>query len=190
MGTNYYLVNKKEYEDEKIFKQIINEQVDKIGENGDNQLQELIKEVILKQYGPITDQLKEKKYDEILERFESNLDEAVSKLVTDLRYDVNYTLYITDRTQKHIGKSSMGWLFNFQYQDEWHSYDEFKAYVTNQEKMKDQIIIDEYGEEISAEDLIKKIDDKQSDKRNLDNPDNFRYCDNVDGYRFSNGDFS
>ncbi len=189
MGTNYYLVNKKEYEDEKIFKSIINEQIDKVSE-GDGSLQEFIKDEILKQYGPITEQLKEKKYDEILERFENSLDEAISKLVTDLRYDVNYTLYITDRTQKHIGKSSMGWLFNFQYQDEWHSYDEFKAYITNKEKMKELSIIDEYGEEFTPEAMLEIIDKKQADERNQKNPDNFTYNDNVNGYRFSSGDFS
>lgn len=189
MGTNYYLVNKKEYEDEKKFRKIIDDQIDKV-EGDSNTLFDSIKDSILKVYGPITNELKKEKYDEVLEKFDQGLDEAISKLVSDLRYDINYTFDVSERHSKHIGKSSIGWLFNFQYQDEWKSYNEFKAYITNKEKMKDQTIVDEYGEEITPEGLLDLIDAKQNDERNQKNPDNFTYNDNIDGYRFSKGDFS
>ena len=56
--------------------------------------------------------------------------------------------------------------------------------------MKDKVIINEYMEELTPKEMLKIIDDKQKDERNLSNPDNFHYCRNVDGYRFSSGDFS
>ena len=48
------------------------------------------------------------------------------------------------------------------------------------------VIIDEYDEVISFEDFIKMVEDKQLEE----NPDNFKYNKNVNGYRFADGEFS
>lgn len=84
----------------------------------------------------------------------------------------------------HIGKSSAGWKFVFQDNDKFHSYDEFKQWLENSKN--DYMLRDEYGNEINAEDLLKLIEEKQKES----NTDDFRYDKNVNGYRFSEGEFS
>ncbi len=98
----------------------------------------------------------------------------------------------------HIGKSSAGWLFNFQSHNEkwdnppvvWNTYSQVKAWLYKHTvEDKDFVILDEYDEEISYDDFIQMVDEKQRDEVNQSNPDNFTYTRNVDGYRFSDGDF-
>lgn len=48
------------------------------------------------------------------------------------------------------------------------------------------VIMNEYDEEVSLTDFIELVQRKQLEI----NDDNFRYCDNVEGYRFMRGDFS
>lgn len=97
----------------------------------------------------------------------------------------------------HIGKSSLGWKFHFQEQDidshnppvEWHTYDQviewLKKYTV---ESKEYVIMDEYGRELSLKELVELIELKQEEGKN--EPDNFRYgTKNVNGYRFSKGDF-
>lgn len=101
----------------------------------------------------------------------------------------------------HIGKSSVGWLFLFQYQNErmwdeipcvWNNYDQVKEWLKKYTVGENApyVIINEYDEIISYDDFIDLVDTKQKEERNQKNPDNFEYCDNVDGYRFAKGDFS
>ena len=103
------------------------------------------------------------------------------------------------QTPFHIGKSSCGWLFNFQYQGDtwcdppvvWNSYEELlqwlqKYTVDNPE----YVIIDESDEVISLDDFKDMVEFKQNDERCRNNPDNFHYSDNVNGYRFTRGEFS
>ena len=92
----------------------------------------------------------------------------------------------------HIGKSSFGWLFHFEENEYWSSYPEVKKWLQENTIGPDSeyVIVNEEDEIVSYEDLIAKIDQKQSDPKNLENPDNFTYCNNVDGYRFSKGYFS
>ncbi len=100
----------------------------------------------------------------------------------------------------HIGKSSWGWLFLFQSQNDtwreepvvWNTYNQVKEWLDKYTNGKDKpyVILDEYDREISYEDFIKLVEDKQKDEHCLSNPDNFTYNRNVDGYRFSDGDFS
>lgn len=94
----------------------------------------------------------------------------------------------------HIGKSSKGWLFHFQEQYNpdgdppvvWNNYTQLKEWLQKYVVEKQQyVILDEYDTLISYEELIKLIDEKQNNPENLSNPDNFLYCKNVDGYRFS-----
>ena len=183
MGTNYYIMNRKKFElDQKIDELLRSKNVDSI--------QQKIQDLINKEYEDIIKVLDENKLENIKESFNDKIEEMLDSIASDLRYGLDYPLSIQEREAKHIGKSSWGWLFNFQDQDEWHSYEQFKNYITNKDNMKDKIIINEYNEKLTPKEMLKIIDDKQKDKRNHENPDNFHYCRNVDGYRFSSGDFS
>lgn len=91
----------------------------------------------------------------------------------------------------HIGKSSYGWLFLFHTTPYWHSYEELKEWLqqnVNKENSK-LTIIDEEDNLVTYEELIAKIDTKQADPDSLKNPDNFLYCENINGYRFSSSEF-
>ena len=183
MGTIYYIMNREKFK--------LDRYIDKLLESKDiESIKEKIQNLIETEYKDVINILNENKLDNIKECFEDKINEMLSTIISDLKYGLDYPLSIQEKEAKHIGKSSWGWLFNFQDQDEWHSYSQFKSYITNKENMKDKIIIDEYNEEISPEEMLQIIDDKQKDERNLSNPDNFHYCRNVDGYRFSSGDFS
>jgi len=183
MGTNYYIMNRKKFElDQKIDELLRSKNVDSI--------QQKIQDLINEEYEDIIKVLDENKLETIKESFNDKIEEMLDSIASDLRYGLDYPLSIQEREAKHIGKSSWGWLFNFQDQDEWHSYEQFKNYITNKDNMKDKIIINEYNEKLTPKEMLKIIDDKQKDKRNHENPDNFHYCRNVEGYRFSSGDFS
>ena len=99
----------------------------------------------------------------------------------------------------HIGKSSYGWLFCFQSQNHpydepgvvWNTYNQVKAELKRMTvDSTNYVIIDEYDSIISYDDFIKLVDEIQADPDNQENPDNFSYdTRNVDGYRFTDGDF-
>ena len=98
----------------------------------------------------------------------------------------------------HIGKSSAGWLFDFQTQNDtwreppviWNTFAQVKEWLKKYTvDSKDYVIMDEYDEIISFEDFVAMVEKKQKDKHNLKNKDNFVYARNVDGYRFSDGEF-
>ena len=98
----------------------------------------------------------------------------------------------------HIGKNSYGWLFCFQRHNEpyrdipicWNSYDDIKKWLYKYacDKNSPYAIKNEYDEEISVISFIHMVDKEQVDPFNQHN-DNFVYCDNVNGYRFADGDF-
>ena len=96
----------------------------------------------------------------------------------------------------HIGKSSIGWMFNFQRQNEkwneppivWNTFNQVKDWLKKYTvDSTDYVIIDEYDEIISYDDFIEMVELKQ--ERDKANPDNFSYSDNVDGYRFTDREF-
>ena len=98
----------------------------------------------------------------------------------------------------HIGKSSAGWLFNFQRQDtwmgnlhvKWNSFDDVKAFLKEHTvDSHDYVILDEYDEVVSYDDLIDLVESKQNDPWCRSNKDNFSYADNVGGYRFTGEEF-
>lgn len=183
MGINYYLVNNRDYQINKaIYNNLKLIDHDKMKES-------LIK-IVLNEYKEIFNILDENNLNDVKDTFISSLDETLSEYITNIKYNNEYYLDYQRQNRKHIGKSSYGWLFNFQDQEEWHTYKQFKEYILNKEIMQDKIIIDEDNQVISAKDLISKIDAKQNDPKNLNNPDNFTYSKNVDGYRFSYSDFS
>lgn len=94
----------------------------------------------------------------------------------------------------HIGKRSCGWLFLFHgYNDKchdppiiWNIYNQVKDWLyRNTVEKTDYVILDEYDKPAEFDDFFKMVDEWQNDKDNQSNPDNFKYCRNVDGYRFS-----
>jgi len=96
----------------------------------------------------------------------------------------------------HIGKASIGWMFSFQRQNEkwheppivWNTFNQVKDWLKKYTvDSTDYVIIDEYDEIVSYDDFIEMVELKQ--ERDRDNPDNFDYSDNVDGYRFTDGEF-
>lgn len=98
----------------------------------------------------------------------------------------------------HIGKSSMGWLFLFQTQNDswneppvvWNTYDQVKEWLhKNTVENDNYVIINEYDEIISFDDFFDLVESKQKDEHCLSNEDNFAYSKNVNGYRFSDEEF-
>lgn len=98
----------------------------------------------------------------------------------------------------HIGKSSAGWLFSFQSQNDkwcdppvvWHTYNQVIDWLyKNTVEREDYVILDEYDSIIPLDDFVELVQRKQSDPFCKDNPDNFSYSRNVDGYRFSDEEF-
>lgn len=91
----------------------------------------------------------------------------------------------------HIGKSSAGWLFLFKDNEEFHTYPQFKKWLENNVDTGEYVLFNEYNEEVTKDYLLDLIDTKQKDPDNLSNPDNFSYnTKNIDGYRFTDRDFS
>lgn len=99
----------------------------------------------------------------------------------------------------HIGKSSFGWKFCFQTQNDhwneppvvWNTFNQVKEWLYKY-TVEDQIyaIVDEYDEIVPFDDFIEMVEWKQKDSYSRDNPDNFTYARNVDGYRFTDEEFS
>lgn len=92
----------------------------------------------------------------------------------------------------HIGKSSGGWMFCFQTQNEpydeppivWNTYNQVKAWLKKYTvDSTDYVIMDEYDDIVPFDDFVKMVEAKQT--RDADNPDNFKHSRNVDGYRFT-----
>ena len=99
----------------------------------------------------------------------------------------------------HIGKSSLGWLFNFQAKNDrwseppviWNTYEQIKEWLYKHTVQdKDFVIMNEYDEIVSFDNFFELVDDKQEDIGNKNNSDNFRYARNVNGYRFTDEEFS
>ena len=91
----------------------------------------------------------------------------------------------------HIGKSSYGWLFLFHKTDQFSNYEEVQEWLQKHTSKKNSKykIIDENGTELNFQEFLDIVNEKQIDPFNLENPDNFKYCDNINGYRFSSEDF-
>ena len=100
----------------------------------------------------------------------------------------------------HIGKASAGWLFHFQRQNDlwheppivWNTYNQVKNWLKEYTVDSDNyVIINEYDEIIPFDEFCKEVDWRQNEEEYRNNPDNFSYKTmNVDGYRFSDNDFS
>ena len=95
----------------------------------------------------------------------------------------------------HIGKSSIGWKFNFQSQNYpceeppivWNTYEQVYEWLYRHTvESNEYVIMDEYDEIISFDDFIKLVEWKQKEN----NKDDFTYARNVNGFRFTDKDFS
>lgn len=89
----------------------------------------------------------------------------------------------------HIGKSSIGWKFLFHEVNKYNSFDsdleihtfeQWKEFLKNNNEI---VILNEYDEEVSLIDFLDLVEKKQKKK-------NDEYSKNVNGYRFTDGDFS
>ena len=193
MGTNYYIIKRK---DNNIANKLWNARNAVIN---NTQFVDAIANIIKSKFKkPLTVALNND-LDTITEEFNERLEEAVKSLASDIEYDISYVFDLWETKSVHIGKSSVGWLFNFQIQDteidgvkiKWKSYEDVMSFLYEYVcKKKEFVIIDEYYRKISYTSFKDLVDSKQKDKHNLANPDNFHYCQNFNGYRFSDGDFS
>lgn len=190
MGTNYYVIQRNDYKKYMSMLDHINTiNFDKLKEELDDIIyiyySEMINAIC---YGDIYC-----KYKEDINKIKEIISEETSNLKTSLALEI--TPYeILGHRKIHIGKSSAGWLFCFQYQNngtcKWNNYKEvFDWLYKNTIENEEYYIIDEYNEIITYQDFKNKVDEKQKDPKNLANPENFYYCDNVGGYRFALGDF-
>lgn len=94
----------------------------------------------------------------------------------------------------HIGKSSGGWKFLFEAHNDryntppvvWNTYKQVMLWLHNHvEVSKEYVILDEYDDIVSLDEFKAIVNRKQ----NENNPDDFTYARNVDGYRFMDGEF-
>lgn len=92
----------------------------------------------------------------------------------------------------HIGKSSAGWRFLFRKPYHWeadkplNTFEQWRDYLKETTEEGTHVIMNEYDEVVPYDELMKLIDRKQKENK----PDMFKYCENVNGYRFSEGEFS
>lgn len=194
MGMNYYVVSKK---DNKMARELFSTYKNLYNTD---ELNETVRKVIMQKFKPTLDYLNAtEEYDYKVEEFEEELEETIRHFVSDIKYGVCDIFDLEENRSIHIGKSSAGWLFCFQEQNtyiddvpvEWHNYKQVKDWLNKYVTKKKMFVIkDEEDRELSVKELFDLIDTKQKEERNLNNSDNFKYCNNVDGYRFSNGDFS
>lgn len=92
----------------------------------------------------------------------------------------------------HIGKSSAGWRFLFHKPPIWetdkplNTFEQWRDYLKETTKAGTHVIMNEYDEIVSYDWLMELIKNKQKE----DSHDMFEYCENVNGYRFAEGEFS
>lgn len=193
MGTNYYIIKK---EDNDIANKLWNARNTVIN---NIQITDAVSKLIKSKFKKPIAIANANNLEYIVDRFNDRLNEAISSLASDIEYSISYTFDLWEEKSVHIGKSSAGWLFNFQIQDteingvkiRWHSYEDVMSFLYEYVcKKKEFIIVDEYNRKVSYTSFKNLVDSKQKDKHNLDNPDNFHYCMNIGGYRFCDGDFS
>ena len=92
----------------------------------------------------------------------------------------------------HIGKSSAGWRFLFYKPSLWecdrplNTFEQWRDFLKEATEAGTHVIMNEYDEIVSYDWLMELIANKQKEN----SPDMFDNCDNVNGYRFCDGEFS
>lgn len=172
MGMNYYAIKKKDLEKQRKITEFF--ALDK-----EDQRVNKLKEFVKDEYKEVIDLIND------FDIEESGIEDIVGRCITNIQFELKAH---TECDYKHIGKSSYGWLFLFQFQKEWSDYNSVMNWLKNNQD--EYTIVNEEDEEVSFEDFKRLVDDKQADEHNLSNPENFNNCFNIDGYRFSTNDFS
>jgi hypothetical protein len=113
------------------------------------------------------------------------------KKVDELKEQIEKILHreiFIDGYPFHLGKASVGWKFHLQYPDD-NSYHDWPSM---KEWLKDKIIKNEYGEEISYEGFIEMVEAMQKIEEPpvIHNRWRARHRLVIDGYIFYKGDFS
>lgn len=90
----------------------------------------------------------------------------------------------------HIGKSSCGWKFDFHKTESYeetplNTFERWRDYLTKTTAAGTHIIMDEYDRIVPLEEFLKMVKEKQKEN----NPEDFKYSENVNGYRFMSGEF-
>ena len=95
----------------------------------------------------------------------------------------------------HIGKSSIGLKFCFHKvcsfenhinEEPLNTFPQWKKFLDEQTANGNIVIMNEYDEVVSLDEFLALVERKQKEN----NPDDFTYSDNIDGYRFESGEFS
>lgn len=97
----------------------------------------------------------------------------------------------------HIGKASAGWKFLFHdikgipsdYELELHTFEQWRDWLkanVGPEENKEYVILNEDDDEKTVDEFLELVATKQKE----DNPDNYSNARNINGYRFTDGDFS
>lgn len=92
----------------------------------------------------------------------------------------------------HIGKSSYGWRFLFRRPSGWdvdtplNTFEQWRDYLKETTESGTHVIMNEYDEIVSFDWFMEMVAEKQKENH----PDMFSYCDNINGYRFKDGEFS
>lgn len=89
-----------------------------------------------------------------------------------------------DYEEFHIGKSSCGWKFCFQKGKHFKNFDEFKKWLDDD----NFVIFDEYERKVDKKTFLEMIINKQKDKESQSHCD--EYTENINGYDFTENDFS
>lgn len=92
----------------------------------------------------------------------------------------------------HIGKHSYGWKFLFHYvafdyehEIKLHNYWDWFIFIYTKVHEGSYVILDECEQEVTPDELFSIIQKAQHNN----NKDDFTYCMNIDGYRFTEGEF-
>ena len=111
MGTNYFLIRK---QDNAVANKLWDARNVVINNTNFVTLLEPIIKELFKEPIRIAN---ENNFDIVQNRFDDGLHETIQRLASYIQYDLSYVFDIREHRGVHIGKSSAGWLFNFQDQD-------------------------------------------------------------------------
>ena len=182
MSTNYYITDRQKFNLEQ-------EKYKKFKDIDFEHLGEKLNDDILFSFDSFLKFLERNNQKDLVNNFKSEELVNIDNFIFNLRYNTSYETLFNSGEYIHIGKKSMGWLFLFKLQPYWSNFEELKDYLLKLDLSK-KMIVDEYGREISPQEFLEYVEKSQNDKNDLQNKDNFLYSKNIDGYRFTENEFS
>ena len=102
----------------------------------------------------------------VIKQLPNSIKGKICELIETDRYDEAKKLFDDNYEKIHIGKSSFGWKFIF-------DYNHFKYYDLNRKSINDFLcrndvkLYDEYGEQVSIDDFWRLVDSKKDGYDNL-----------------------